>query len=125
MPNECSSVSVLKRLGQPSIRLDTRRRLLLPCVMDVIRFAGTIRYWDPAKAAGLAVIDIPGEHIPAIGGLKQQRARGSLAGAEFASSVMPAGNGRLALSVSKAMMAAAHLAVGDQVEVEISGVGRA
>ena len=37
---------------------------------------------------------------------------------------MPAGNGRLALSVSKAMMAASHLAVGDDADVEISGVGR-
>jgi hypothetical protein len=91
--------------------------------MDPIRFAGTIRYWDPAKASGLAVVDIPAEHVPALGGLKQQRARGSLAGTDFASNVMPAGGGRLALSVSKAMMAASHVAVGDEAEVEISGVG--
>lgn len=38
---------------------------------------------------------------------------------------MPAGGGRLALSVSKAMMAASHLAVGDQADVDISGVGAA
>jgi hypothetical protein len=92
--------------------------------MDLIRFAGTVRYWDPAKGAGLAVVDIPAEHVPALGGLKQQRARGSLAGADFASDVMPAGNGRLALSVSRAMMAASHLAVGDEADVEICGVGR-
>jgi hypothetical protein len=36
---------------------------------------------------------------------------------------MPAGGGRLALSVSKAMMAASRVAVGDEAEVEISGVG--
>jgi hypothetical protein len=82
-----------------------------------------IRYWDPAKAGGLAVIDIPAEHIQALGGLKQQRARGSLGSADFASNVMPAGNGRLALSVSKAMMTAAQLAVGDDAQVEIRGVG--
>jgi hypothetical protein len=91
--------------------------------MDLIRFVGTIGYWDPAKASGLAVIDIPAEHIPALGGLKQQRARGSFAGTDFASNVMPAGSGRLALSVSKAMMAASHVAVGAEAEVEISGVG--
>ncbi len=91
--------------------------------MAPVRFSGTIRYWDPTKAAGLAVVDIPAEHIATIGGLKQQRARGSLAGAPFASSVMPAGQGRLALSVSKAMMAASHLAVGDRADVEISGLG--
>lgn len=91
--------------------------------MDPIRFAGTVRYWDPAKGSGLAVVDIPAEHVPTLGGLKQQRVRGSLAGAEFASNVMPAGGGRLALSVSKAIMAASHLAVGDEADVEISGVG--
>jgi Domain of unknown function (DUF1905) len=89
--------------------------------MDPIRFTGSIRHWDPAKASGLAVVDIPAEHVPTIGGLKQQRARGSIGGAEFTSNVMPAGNGRLALSVSKAMMAAAHLAIGDDAHVEISG----
>jgi uncharacterized protein DUF1905 len=92
--------------------------------VDTIRFAGTIRHWDPVKASGLAVVDIPAEHIPALGGLKQQRVRGSLGGAAYTSNVMPAGSGRLALSVSKAMMSAAHLAVGDEAEVEISGVGR-
>jgi len=91
--------------------------------MDLIRFAGTIRYWDPTRASGLAVLDIPAEHIPALGGLKQQRARGALAGKDFASNLMPAGGGRLALSVSKAMMAASHLAVGDSAEVEIRAVG--
>jgi hypothetical protein len=92
--------------------------------MEPIGFAGTIRYWDPAKGSGLAVVDIPPEHVQALGGLKQQRARGSLSGAEFTSNVMPAGNGRLALSVSKAMMAASHLTVGEDADVVISGIGR-
>jgi hypothetical protein len=48
--------------------------------MDPIRFAGTIRYWDPAKAGGLAVIDVPAEHINALGGLKQQRALSGVGG---------------------------------------------
>ena len=92
--------------------------------MEPIRFTGKIRYWDPTKGSGLAVVDIPGDHVRDLGGLKQQRARGTLAGAEYASSVMPAGNGRLALSVSKAMMAASHLTVGDDADIEISGIGR-
>jgi hypothetical protein len=37
---------------------------------------------------------------------------------------MPAGGGRLALSVSKAMMSGAGVAVGDEAEFEITGVGR-
>lgn len=92
--------------------------------MDPIRFAGQIRFWDPSKGSGLAVVDLPAEHIPAIGGLRQQRVRGTIGGRDFASSVMPAGGGRLALSVSKAMMTAAGVAVGDLADVVISGVGR-
>jgi hypothetical protein len=60
----------------------------------------------------------------AFGGLKQQRVRGTIGGAAFSSNVMPAGGGRLALSVSKAMMTAAGVGVGDEAEVEIAAVGR-
>jgi hypothetical protein len=89
-----------------------------------IRFAATVRYWDPEKGSGLAVVDVPAEHVAALGGLKQQRVRGSIGGVAFASNVAPAGGGRLALSVSKAVLAAAKAAVGDAVEIEIGGVGR-
>ena len=37
---------------------------------------------------------------------------------------MPAGAGRLALSVSKAMMTGAGLSIGDTPEIQISSVGR-
>jgi len=92
--------------------------------MERMRFTTTIRYWNPEKASGLAVADVPERHITAIGGLKQQKVRGTIAGAAFASSVMPAGGGRLALSVSKAMMKDAGVSIGDDVDVEITGVGR-
>jgi len=92
--------------------------------MERMRFTTTIRYWNPEKASGLAVADVPESHITAIGGLKQQKVRGTIAGAAFASSVMPAGGGRLALSVSKAMMKDAGVSIGDDVDVEITGVGR-
>jgi Domain of unknown function (DUF1905) len=84
-----------------------------------MRFQATIRYWRPDQQSGLAVADIPDEHIAPLGGLKQMRVRGTINGAEFASNVMPAGQGRLALSVSKKMMAAAAACVGDQVLVDI------
>ena len=61
---------------------------------------------------------------PRFGGLRQQRVRGAIGGHEFASSVMPAGGGRLALSVSMAMMLAAGTAVGDLVDIVINRVGR-
>ena len=92
--------------------------------MEPIRFTGQIRYWNPEKSSGLAVADIPAEQVPALGGLKQQRVRGTIGGAEFASNVMPAGGGRLALSVSKAMMTAAKASIGDEAAIEITSVGR-
>lgn len=92
--------------------------------MEPIRFVGKIRYWNAEKGSGLAVADIPVPHVSALGGLKQQRVRGTLGGAEFASNVMPAGGGRLTLSVSRAMMTAAGVGVGDEAEIEINAVGR-
>jgi hypothetical protein len=92
--------------------------------MEPIRFVGQIRFWNPERSSGLAVADIPAPQVPALGGLKQQRVRGTLGGVPFASSVMPAGGGRLALSVSKAMMIAAGVGVGDEAEVEITAVCR-
>jgi hypothetical protein len=92
--------------------------------MEPVRFAGLIRYWKPERQGGLAVVDVPQPDVEALGGLKQQRVRGTIGGADFASSVMPAGGGRLALSVSKAMMTAAGVAVGDEASFEITGVGR-
>jgi hypothetical protein len=92
--------------------------------LEPIRFTGRIRYWNPEKASGLAVADIPAPYVPVLGGLKQQKVRGTLGGAEFASNLMPAGGGRLALSVSKAMMTAAKLGIGDEAEFVITAVGR-
>jgi hypothetical protein len=92
--------------------------------VDPIRFGGRIRYWDPLKPGGLAVADIPETQIPAVGGLKQQRVRGSVGGTEFASNVMPGGRGRLVLSVSKAMMKSAGIGVGDEAQFEITSIGR-
>ena len=92
--------------------------------MEPIRFRSEIRYWNPEKQSGLAVADIPAEQIAAIGGLKQQRVRGRIEAAEFTSNVMPAGGGRLVLSVSKAMQQAANVGMGDPIEVEITTIGR-
>ena len=92
--------------------------------MDPLRFTGLVRYWDPEKSKGLAVADIPPSLIPAFGGLKQQRVRGLVRGVPFESNVMPAGGGRLALSVSKAMMSAAGISIGDSADVEVMSIGR-
>lgn len=104
----------MTRLGVPAF----------PVAVEPIRFEGQIRYFKPEQATGLAVVDVPAAHVQALGGLRQQRVRGLIGPAEFASSLMPAGGGRLALSVSKAMMAAARVDVGDTVAFEIESVGR-
>lgn len=92
--------------------------------MKPIRFVGAIRYWNPERASGLAVVEVPESDVEALGGLKQQRVHGTIGAAEFVSNLMPAGGGRLALSVSKAMMSAAGVFVGDEAEFEITRVGR-
>jgi hypothetical protein len=89
-----------------------------------LRFTAQIRFWNPDKASGLAVVDVPASAVEMLGGLKQQRVRGTMGGVDFTSNVMPAGGGRLALSVSRAMMAAAGVGVGDAAELEITAVGR-
>jgi hypothetical protein len=92
--------------------------------MEPQRFSGQLRYWKPEQASGLAVLDVPESVASALGGLKQQRVRGTIGSVEFSSNVMPAGGGRLALSVSKAMMTSAGVRVGDDAEISINGVGR-
>ena len=86
------------------------------------RFRGTIRYWRPEKATGLAVVDIPPGIATGLRGLKQIRVRGVLGGSDYTSSTMPAGGGRLALSVSRKVLEAAGLSVGDEGDFEIERI---
>ena len=65
------------------------------------------------------MIDVPPEATAALGGLKQLRVRGLLNGVEFTSNTMPAGGGVLALSVSRKLMKAAALEIGQEATVEI------
>lgn len=56
-----------------------------------MKFRAAIRYFRPERASGLAVADIPAEHVGPLGGLKQMRVRGTINGAPYTSNVMPAG----------------------------------
>lgn len=49
---------------------------------------------------------------------------GTINAAAFGSNVMPAAGGRLALGVSKSMLSAAKLGIGDSADIEIVSVGR-
>jgi len=86
------------------------------------KFRGTVRYFRPEKASGLAVIDIPKDVTADLGGLKQMRVRGVLNGVEFTSNTMPAGRGVLALSVSKKLLDSARLKPGESAAVEIEHI---
>ena len=78
-----------------------------------------MRYFRPEKASGLAVVDIPKDVTAELGGLKQMRVIGTINRVDFTSNTMPAGGGVLALSVSKKLLDAAKLEVGDTAEIEI------
>jgi len=87
-----------------------------------IRFRGTIRYFRPDLKSGLAVVDIPPLLATEAGGLKQMRVRGLLDGVEFQSNTMPAVGRVLALTVSRKLLEAAELNVGDKAEIELHRV---
>jgi hypothetical protein len=65
------------------------------------------------------VVDIPKDAAADLGGLKQMRVHGSVNGVEFDSNTMPAGGGVLALSMSRKVLQAARLKVGDKADFEI------
>jgi hypothetical protein len=92
--------------------------------VEAVSFSATVRFWNEEKQSGLSVVDVPDEHVAALGGLRQQRVHGTVNGAPFTSSVMPAGGGRLAMSFSKAMQKSAGVAVGEAAEVSIDRVGK-
>ncbi len=89
---------------------------------DRPKFRGVIRYWRPERAAGLAVIDISSDAADTLGGLRQMKVSGSLHQTPFVSNTMPAGGGILALTVSRTMLDAVEVQVGDAVEVEVERI---
>jgi len=87
---------------------------------ETIAFRGMVRRWDPAKSSGLAVVDVPAELVDRLGGRKQRRVGGTLNGAPYSGSGMLVAGGGYCVGVSKAALAAANAAVGDEVDVEIA-----
>ncbi len=87
---------------------------------DGVRFRGRIRLWDEAAGSGLAVVDVPADLVADLGGRRQYRVVGTLAGAPFAGSGMLVAGGGYCVGVSKAALKAAGATVGDEVEVAIA-----
>jgi len=85
-----------------------------------VTFRGRVRWWDPARAAGLAVVDVPPELVDALGGRKQVRVQGTLGGAPYAGSGMLVAGGGYCVGVSQAVLKAARASIGDEVELAIA-----
>ena len=87
-----------------------------------VAFRGLVRLWDEASGHGLAVIDVPSELVGALGGRRQYRVTGTIAGAPFTGSGMLVAEGGYCIGVSKGALKAAGADVGDEVEVRIARV---
>ena len=85
-----------------------------------VRFRARVRFWDPAKGGGLAVVDVPDELVERLGGRRQYRVTGTLSGAPFNGSGMLVAGGGYCVGVSKAALGAAKANIGDEVEVAIA-----
>jgi hypothetical protein len=86
---------------------------------ESVAFRGRVRFWDPAKGGGLAVVDVPPELVERLGGRRQYRVTGTLGGAPFTGSGMLVAGGGYCVGVSQAALKAAKASVGDEVDVDI------
>ena len=86
---------------------------------DRAAFRGRVRWWDPEKGRGLAVIDVPDALVVGLGGRKQMRLAGTLGGVPFTGSGMLVAGGGYCVGVSRAALTAAGIGVGDAIEVVI------
>ena len=82
-------------------------------------FRAAVRFFRREQASGLAVIDLPPEVTAELGGLKQQRVRATVNGRECTSNTMPAGGGKLALSLNRQILKDAGLDVGDEATFSV------
>jgi hypothetical protein len=87
---------------------------------EAVTFRGRIRLWDEAAGKGLAVVDVPADLVPALGGRKQYRVSGYLAGTPYAGSGMLVAGGGYCVGVSRAVLKSANASVGDEVELTIA-----
>ena len=88
---------------------------------EQVSFEGRIRTWFVDPPRGLAVIDIPGDVVHALGGGRRQyRVVGTIEGSPFQGSTMLVAGGGFAVGVGKAALKEAGVAVGDTVAVAVA-----
>jgi hypothetical protein len=68
----------------------------------------------------ISVIDVPADLVTVLGGRRQYRVSGTLAGAAFSGSGMLVAGGGYCIGLSKAALTAAGASIGDEVDVVIS-----
>jgi len=85
----------------------------------MVVFSGRVRRWREDQRGGLAVVDVPAELVPALGGRRQMRVVGTLNGVAFTGSTMLVAGGGLCIGVSAASLRAAAVSVGDDVDMEL------
>lgn len=85
-----------------------------------VSFRGRVRRWREDKPGGLAVVDVPFDLVAPLGGRRQMRVTGTLAGAPFTGSTMLVAGGGLCVGVSRAALRAAGASLGDEVELSIA-----
>ena len=86
---------------------------------EEIAFRGRVRHWREDPPGGLAVIDIPADLVGPLGGRRQMRVRGTLAGKAFTGSTMLVAGGGFCVGASKAALRAAGVTVGEDVDVTL------
>lgn len=84
-----------------------------------VTFDGTVRRWREDKPGGLAVIDVPDHLVGGLGGRRQMRVTGTLDTAPYTGSTMLVAGGGLCVGVSKAILSAAGVAIGDTIRLAI------
>lgn len=89
-----------------------------------VMFKGRVRRWREDKPGGLAVVDMPAELVDMLGGRRQMRVTGTLDGAPYTGSTMLVAGGGFCVGVSQAALKAAGAALGDEVELSITPVGK-
>lgn len=85
----------------------------------MVVFRGRVRRWREDKPGGLAVIDIPLELVPELGGRRQMRMAGSINGVPFTGSTMLVAGGGFCVGVSRGALQASGVPVGDEVDVQL------
>ena len=85
----------------------------------MVVFRGRVRRWREDNPGGPAVIDIPLEMVPELGGRRQMRVAGSLNGVPFTGSTMLVAGGGFCVGVTRAALHAAAASVGDEADVQL------